>query len=104
MSVTRFSKFVLVVLALALWAGTAAAQTITSSTSTLSFSFTKGTATASQAATISDSGTGNSYSVGTPSYNLASASNQWLTATPGSGTTPEHRGCKCDGARFFVFR
>jgi uncharacterized protein (TIGR03437 family) len=86
MSITRFSKCLLVVLGLALWAGTASAQ-IQTDTPTVNFSYTKGSVTAAQNASISDGGT-NAYTNGTV-YNLASGANQWLTATPTTGTTTD---------------
>ena len=86
MSITRFSKFLLVVLGLALGAGTASAQ-IVSDTPTVNFTYTKGTTTATQLANISDGGA-NTYTNGVV-YNVASGANQWLTVTPGTGTTPD---------------
>ena len=90
MSISRFSKLLLVVLALALWAGTASAQlTGTDSTGanpsnsaqTFTMSFTKGATTAPQSSTIA--GAGDTYSAG--SINYASGSN-WLSVNAGSGT------------------
>ena len=76
MSLTRFSKFPLVVLAFALWAGTASAQ-ITSDTPTFTFSYTNGSTTASQSANISDPTSANAAYTTSVSYNVASGTNQW---------------------------
>jgi uncharacterized protein (TIGR03437 family) len=86
MSVTRFSKFLLIVPAVALWSGTASAQ-IVSDTPTFSFSFTNGSVTATQTANITDGGA-HAYT-NSVSYNLASGANQWVTVNEGTGTTPD---------------
>jgi uncharacterized protein (TIGR03437 family) len=91
MSIERFPKLLLVVLALALWAGTASAQLTgtdknganpSNSAQTFAMSFTKGTLTAAQVSTIA--GTGDTYSVAAASY--PSGAGGWLTVADGSGT------------------
>ncbi|HEX3747127.1 MAG TPA: hypothetical protein VHW09_24490 [Bryobacteraceae bacterium] len=94
MSITRYSKLLLVVLALALWAGTASAQTIATDTAIVTFSYTNGAVTAAQSAAITDSGM-NSYT-NNIAYNLASGAHQWLVLTEGSGTTPDTLGVAVD--------
>ena len=87
MSIARFSKILLVVLALSLWAVTASAQ-ITSDTPTMNFSFTKGAVTSAQTANISNGVATDGYTNGVV-YNLGSGSNTWLTVSETSGTTPD---------------
>jgi uncharacterized protein (TIGR03437 family) len=84
MSITRFSKLFLVVLALALWAGTASAQ-IATDTPTLNFSFTNGAVTTAQTANITNPTTTGAYTNAVV-YNLASGANQWLTVAEGTGS------------------
>jgi hypothetical protein len=93
MSHIRFSKLLLVVLALAFWAGTANAQLTgtdknganpSNTVQTFAMSFTKGTVTTAQVSTIA--GTGDTYSVAAASY--SGGGTGWLTVANGTGNAP----------------
>src|ERR1035438_5681538 len=77
----RFSKLLLVVLALALWAGTAYGQALTASPTTWTTTYTIGqdvsTVQTTVGVTAASNGTG---------YTVASDSLSWLTCTASSGT------------------
>jgi uncharacterized protein (TIGR03437 family) len=86
MSSKRFSKLLLVVLALALWAGTANAQAVLSSKSTVAFTYVQGGG--SNAVTTTSNITEGTDATGYVASVVYAQGTNWLTLTSVTGTYP----------------